>query len=57
MTTQEKGEGCSMKKFEFPLMEIEKFNIADVITASTTCEWYCEDDPLCTTNVTKPFSL
>lgn len=46
-----------MKKFEFPLMEIEKFNIADVITASTTCEWYCEDDPLCTTNVTKPFSL
>ena len=37
-----------MKKFETPILEVEKFEIMDVITTSgieeTECEYYCEND-------------
>ena len=43
-----------MKKFETPTLEIEKLNMADVITASgEACDWDCDvDGASCTTNVT-----
>ena len=45
-----------MKKYENPVIDIEKFNIDDVITASGSCEWDCDDGIACT-NGTTPASL
>lgn len=33
-----------MKKFEEVVMDVEKFDIADVITVSGECEWHCNGD-------------
>lgn len=42
-----------MKKFENPTLEIEKLNIADVITTSGECLFDCSDDGyVCPSNVT-----
>ena len=37
-----------MKKFETPIMEVEKFEIMDVITTSNDCveDWSTEEDEL-----------
>lgn len=44
-----------MKSYLEPVMEIEKFTIADVVTTSG-CEWDCDDGFDCT-NGTNPASL
>ena len=46
-----------MKKFECHEIEIEKFNLMDVITTSGDCEFHCNSDGTSCTNGTATASL
>lgn len=41
-----------MNKFEEPIIQIEKFDLLDVITTSGSCDFDCSDDGFACPNVT-----